>query len=188
MTERWQCFKKTRNVCQSWATRAVITCEVRTRKNVRLLASSRCGVYSSPSRSRQLPLSGRETAKKKTTTTTSTTEILYRCVPICKKTNTTAAREKHGIRTHRLTLTTLNFSLKPNCFQRPFWTWFRLCLSLPLVWPFVVLPPVQVPFWSRKTGTKTRRHILQGHLAPNQNSGKKGSIARHYPKMWTSWA
>ena len=31
--------------------------------------------------------------------------------------------------------------------------------------------------WRRAIGIKTRRQILQGHLAPNKNSGKKGSIA-----------
>ena len=35
---------------------------------------------------------------------------------------------------------------------------------------------------------KTRRQILQGHLAPNLNSGKQGSIARNCPKVRTSWA
>ena len=40
----------------------------------------------------------------------------------------------------------------------------------------------------RKTGIKTRRQILQGHLAPNAHSGKKGSIARNYPEVGTSWA
>ena len=34
-----------------------------------------------------------------------------------------------------------------------------------------------------KIGIKTRRQILQGHLAPNKNAGKKGSIARNYPKV-----
>ena len=29
---------------------------------------------------------------------------------------------------------------------------------------------------------KSRRHILHGHVAPHQNSGKKGSIARSYSK------
>ena len=42
--------------------------------------------------------------------------------------------------------------------------------------------------WTRKIGNKTRRQILQKHLAPNQNSGKKGSIARYYPKVCASWA
>ena len=42
--------------------------------------------------------------------------------------------------------------------------------------------------WTRKNGIKTHRQILQGHVAPNKNSGTKGSIARHYPKVWTSWA
>ena len=37
-------------------------------------------------------------------------------------------------------------------------------------------------------GSKRRRQNLQWHLAPNKNSGKKGSIARDYPKVWTSWA
>ena len=35
----------------------------------------------------------------------------------------------------------------------------------------------------RKIGIETRRQILQGHLAPNKNSGKKGSIAMHYSKV-----
>ena len=42
--------------------------------------------------------------------------------------------------------------------------------------------------WTRKIGIETRRQILQRRLALNQNSGKKGSIARHYPKVCTSWA
>ena len=37
-------------------------------------------------------------------------------------------------------------------------------------------------------GIKTRRQILQRHLAPNQNSGKKWSIAKYYPKAGASWA
>ena len=37
-------------------------------------------------------------------------------------------------------------------------------------------------------GSKRRRQNLQWHLAPNKKSGKKGSIARDYPKVWTSWA
>ena len=35
----------------------------------------------------------------------------------------------------------------------------------------------------RKIGIKSRRQILQGHLAPNKNSGKKGSIARNCSKV-----
>ena len=42
--------------------------------------------------------------------------------------------------------------------------------------------------WTTKIGIETRRQILQRHLALNQNSGKKGSIARYYPKVCTSWA
>ena len=37
-----------------------------------------------------------------------------------------------------------------------------------------------------KIGFKIRRHILQGHLAPSKKSGKKGSIARYYPKVCAS--
>ena len=37
-------FQETRNVCQSWATRAVITCDVRTRKMCVCARTSRCGV------------------------------------------------------------------------------------------------------------------------------------------------
>ena len=40
----------------------------------------------------------------------------------------------------------------------------------------------------RKIGIETRRQILQKHLASNKNSGKKGSIARDYSKVWASWA
>ena len=40
--------------------------------------------------------------------------------------------------------------------------------------------------WIWNVGIKTRRQILQRHLAPNQNSGKKGSIARYYPKVCAS--
>ena len=42
--------------------------------------------------------------------------------------------------------------------------------------------------WTRKIGIKTRRQILRMHLAPNQNSGMKRSIARDYPKVCASWA
>ena len=35
---------------------------------------------------------------------------------------------------------------------------------------------------------KTHRRILRKHLAPNQNSGNKGSIARYYPQVCASWA
>ena len=42
--------------------------------------------------------------------------------------------------------------------------------------------------WKGKIGIKTRRQISQGRLTPNKNSGKKGSIARNYPKVWFSWA
>ena len=35
----------------------------------------------------------------------------------------------------------------------------------------------------RNIGITTRRQILQGHVAPNKNSGKKGSIARNYSKV-----
>ena len=42
--------------------------------------------------------------------------------------------------------------------------------------------------WRTKKGIKTRRQILQGHVAPKKKSGKRGSIARNYPKVWTSWA
>ena len=42
--------------------------------------------------------------------------------------------------------------------------------------------------WRRKIGVETRRQILQGDLAPSKHSGKKGSIARNYQKMWTSRA
>ena len=38
----------------------------------------------------------------------------------------------------------------------------------------------------RKIGIETRRQILQGHLAPNKNSGKKGSIAMDYSKVCAS--
>ena len=31
--------------------------------------------------------------------------------------------------------------------------------------------------------SETRRHILRRHLAPNQNSGKKGAISRYCPKV-----
>ena len=37
--------------------------------------------------------------------------------------------------------------------------------------------------WTCNVGIKTRRQLLQRHLAPNQNSGKKGSIERYYPKV-----
>ena len=40
----------------------------------------------------------------------------------------------------------------------------------------------------RKIGIRARRQILQGHVAPNQNLGKNGSIARNYPKVCASWA
>ena len=40
--------------------------------------------------------------------------------------------------------------------------------------------------WTWKIGNKTRRQILQRHLAPNQNSGQEGSIARYYPKVCAS--
>ena len=36
--------------------------------------------------------------------------------------------------------------------------------------------------WTWKIGIKSHRQILQRHMAPNQNSGKKGSIAKYYPK------
>ena len=42
--------------------------------------------------------------------------------------------------------------------------------------------------WRRKIGTRTHRQILQRHLAPNSNSGKKRSIERNYPKVCTSRA
>ena len=35
----------------------------------------------------------------------------------------------------------------------------------------------------REIGIKTRRQISQGRLTPNKNLGKKGSIARNYPKV-----
>ena len=35
----------------------------------------------------------------------------------------------------------------------------------------------------RKIGIKTRRQIVQGHLAPHQNSVQKGSIARSFSKV-----
>ena len=38
----------------------------------------------------------------------------------------------------------------------------------------------------RKIGIKSRRHILQGHVAPHKDSWKKGSIARSYSKVRTS--
>ena len=37
-----------------------------------------------------------------------------------------------------------------------------------------------------KLEIKTRRQLLQGHLAPNENSGKKRSIARNHPKVCAS--
>ena len=40
--------------------------------------------------------------------------------------------------------------------------------------------------WTRKIGIKTRRQVLPMHRAPNKNMGKKGSVARNYPKVWTS--
>ena len=40
--------------------------------------------------------------------------------------------------------------------------------------------------WTRKIGIETRRQIFQRHLAPNRNSGKKGSITRNYPKVCAS--
>ena len=40
----------------------------------------------------------------------------------------------------------------------------------------------------RKCGIKTRPQILQGHVAPNKISGKKGSIARRHSTVWTSRA
>ena len=44
------------------------------------------------------------------------------------------------------------------------------------------------PFYvKRKIGIKTCRQILQGHLAPKK-SGKKVSIGRNCPTVWTSWA
>ena len=42
--------------------------------------------------------------------------------------------------------------------------------------------------WICKIGIETHRQILQRHLEPNENSGKKGSIARSYPKVCASWA
>ena len=39
-----------------------------------------------------------------------------------------------------------------------------------------------------KIEIKLHRYILQGYVAPHQNSGKKGSIAKRHSKMWTSWA
>ena len=41
---------------------------------------------------------------------------------------------------------------------------------------------------SGKFGIKSHLQTLQGHVAPHQNSGKKGSIARSWSKVWTSWA
>ena len=38
--------------------------------------------------------------------------------------------------------------------------------------------------WKGEIGIKRRRQIFQGRLAPLKNSGKKGSIARNYPKEW----
>ena len=35
----------------------------------------------------------------------------------------------------------------------------------------------------RKFGIKSHRQVLQGHLAPNQNSGKKGFIARRHSEV-----
>ena len=37
-----------------------------------------------------------------------------------------------------------------------------------------------------KLEIKTRRQLLQGHLAPNENSGKKRSIARNHLKVCAS--
>ena len=42
--------------------------------------------------------------------------------------------------------------------------------------------------WKGEIGIKTRRQILQGHVAPTKKSGRKGSIARYYPKVCASWA
>ena len=42
--------------------------------------------------------------------------------------------------------------------------------------------------WTWKIVIETHRRILQRHIAPNQNSGKKGSISRYYPKVCASWA
>ena len=39
----------------------------------------------------------------------------------------------------------------------------------------------------RKLGIKShRRQILQGHVAPHQNSGKKGSVARRHSEVRAS--
>ena len=43
------------------------------------------------------------------------------------------------------------------------------------LWLSVVWGVQSVPREEGKIGSKTRRQILQGHLAPNKNSGKKGS-------------
>ena len=42
--------------------------------------------------------------------------------------------------------------------------------------------------WTWNVGIDTHRQILQRHLAPNLSSAKKGSIARCYPTVCTSWA
>ena len=42
--------------------------------------------------------------------------------------------------------------------------------------------------WTWKIGIETRHQILQKPLAPNYNSGKKRSISRDYPTVWTSGA
>ena len=38
----------------------------------------------------------------------------------------------------------------------------------------------------KKSGIKSHRQILKWHMAPPQNSGKKGSIARNFAKVRTS--
>ena len=43
--------------------------------------------------------------------------------------------------------------------------------------------PEKILFYVKKTGIKTRRQILQGHVAPQTHSGKKGPVARRHSKV-----
>ena len=58
-----------------------------------------------------------------------------------------------------------------------------LCCNIEgVVFLKIFYPRQSIQRKSGKLGSKTHRQILRRHLAPNSNSGKKGSIARNHPK------
>ena len=63
MTDDDMCLRRPATTHNTWATR-VVTCEAGSEKNVRMSAYGEVFSVHSPSRSWQLPLSGRETARK----------------------------------------------------------------------------------------------------------------------------